>query len=175
MIEPVQEQWQQTGEPVAQGSTAALGARRDARGPKAAAIVRIVAALILVSALGCGDDNSQREQVNALLARIAALDLHAPPAERAKQIAALRALPLRSQGLAHMRDLCAQAHSGLLDAEREQADARQKLDRAAQSPTRDEAALFAIAASVATAQRSLGMAQRALGECQSNLAVLVQR
>jgi hypothetical protein len=175
MIGPVQEQWQQTDEPAKQGPTARSGSPRGGRGPKAAAIARIVAALILASVLGCGDDNSQREQVNSLLMRIAALDLHAPPDQRAKQIAALRALPLRSQGLAHMRDLCAQAHSGLLDAERVQADARQKLDRAAQSPTRDEALLLGVAAGVATAQRSLGQAEQALGECQRNLAVLVRR
>jgi hypothetical protein len=130
--------------------------------------------MILAAGLGCGGDNSQREQTNALLSRIASIDLRAAPAERGRQIAALRALPLASFGLAHVRDLCATAHSGLLDAEREQAEARQKLDQASQSPTRDEAALLAIAASVSHAKLSLAEAQKALTECQLNLKALVQ-
>jgi hypothetical protein len=123
--------------------------------------------------LACGNDNSQRAETRALLERIAMLDLRASPTRRGEQVQALRALPLSDPALARVRDRCATAHAGLLSAENEQAEARERLDSATgQAAKVDQAALAAIAASVAHAKRTLGEAQGALDECQRSLRVL---
>ena len=80
-----------------------------------------------------------------MLERIAAVDLRAPLADRARQIAALRAVVLHDAKLVDVRDRCARVHAGLLAAEQEQAGARDRLGRAEQQKP-DETELQAIAA-----------------------------
>ncbi len=173
MIGRVQANGQQSGRAQARGAARLppARARTDARKPRAKRW--LVAALIPCVCLCCRGENSSREQVQALLARISELDLHAPAVRRAQQIEALHALPLRDPALARVRDRCVQAHSGLLSAEREQAQARVRLQDQAARGGSDKAALQAIAASVAHAAATLQKAQGALGECQRSLRALV--
>jgi hypothetical protein len=134
-----------------------------------------VAVLILLLACACGGDNSQHEQARALLERISALDLNATPAERKRRLDRLHALPLTEERLVRVRDLCLEAHTGLLAAELEQTVARKRLD-AAQSgaPNPDRKELEAIAAQVAHAATTLREAQAVLPECEQSMRGLAQ-
>ena len=135
-----------------------------------------IAGLGLLLSSACGGENSQRGEAQALLERISALDLKAVPAERARRIERLRALPLTDAGLARARDRCVLAHTGLLSAELEQALARQRLDAAAGRGTPvAKGELDAIAASVAHASQSLREAQAALPECEQSTRALAVR
>ena len=130
-------------------------------------IQAFVAAMILSSALACGARNSSRQEAQALLERISAVDLSAPHERRAQQVEALAKLPLASTELAAVRDACAKAHGGLLSAEREQAAARAALDRLAAAPERDQTQLAAVAAQLSSAAGQLQAAQAALPTCET--------
>lgn len=130
------------------------------------------AALCVLFISGCGGENSERMQSKALLNRIAAVDLQAPLVERKHQIEALRALPLNVPALVALRERCAQAHAGLLDAEREQADARQQLDDV-NAAGRDPAALSRIAALLTHAGETLRTARTALPGCEQSIRALM--
>jgi hypothetical protein len=141
---------------------------------------RFVAALIPVFGLACGAQNSEREEARALLARISRVDLNASFELRGEQIAALREMPLTVPALLPVRERCVQAHSGLLAAERQQADARVRIERAeAAGPdggtARDPGELKAIAASLADAARALREAHQALPDCERQARELAVR
>jgi hypothetical protein len=127
---------------------------------------RFVAALILLSAVACGGQNSEREEARELLTRISKLDLNAPFERRGQQIEALRALKLTVPALHEARERCLQAHAGLLAAERQQADSRARIERAEAEGRREQAELDAIATGLADAARALQHAQKALPECE---------
>ena len=131
--------------------------------------------LIPVLALACGVQNSEREQAQELLTRISKIDLNAPFDRRWQQIEALRALPLAAPALHEARERCVQAHAGLLAAERQQADARTRIERAEASGTRDRAELAAIGAGLADAARALQHAHRALPDCEQQARALALR
>lgn len=126
-----------------------------------------VAAMILPWALACGSRNSSRQEAQALLERISAVDLRAPHERRAQQVEALAKLPLASNELSAVRDACSKAHGGLLAAEREQAAARAALGRLAATAERDQAQLAAVAAQLSSAARQLQAAQAALPTCEA--------
>src|SRR6185436_13729163 len=63
-----------------------------------------VAAVILPCALACGSGNSSRVEAQALLERIAAIDLRAPFERRQQQVEALAKLPLADERLVEVRD-----------------------------------------------------------------------
>jgi hypothetical protein len=131
---------------------------------KTAAIRPFVAGMILLSAANCRNANSERADAQALLARIAAVDVHAPPEQRAQQIAELRRLPLHSVALERVRDSCARVHAGLLAAEEQQVRARDRLGRAPQPVTQAE--LTEIAAEISQAGQRLKQANAELPACQ---------
>jgi hypothetical protein len=132
-----------------------------------------VAALIPFFALACGTQNSQHEQAQALLERIARLDLRASFESRAQQIDALRRVQLREPALSQLRERCVQAHAGLLAAERQQLDARTRIERAEDAGQRDAAEIASIAAQLAQAAESLRTAHAALPECERRARELV--
>ena len=82
-----------------------------------------------------------------------------------------------------MRERCLQAHAGLLAAERQQADARVRIERAEAAGAhagdagaqRDQAELKAIATSLADAARALRAAHQALPECEKQARDLAFR
>jgi hypothetical protein len=137
-------------------------------------IVAWVARLILCLGCACGSENSRAQEARALLERIAALDLRAPPAERARQIEHLRALQLADPDLARVRGACVLAHAGLLAAESEQAGVRSRLDRAGDAGLR-EPELTLVAATVRQAGERLRDAQAALPECETRTRALLER
>jgi hypothetical protein len=110
--------------------------------------------------------NSERAEAQELLTRISKLDLNAPFDVRGQQIEALRAFPLTVPAMHDVRERCVQTHAGLLAAERQQADARTRIERAEAAGTRDPGELTAIAASLADAARALQDAHRALPDCE---------
>src|SRR5262245_36434441 len=112
---------------------------------------RFVAALIPLLALACSRQNSEREEARSLLERIAAVDLRASFDQRAQRIDALRELALSSPKLHAVRERCVEAHAGLLAAERQQAAARIRIERAEDAGRRDPAEVAAIAATLAGA------------------------
>lgn len=132
--------------------------------------------MILPLLHACGGDNSRQQEARELLERISALDLKAPAAERARRIERVRALPVSDPRLLRVRELCTEAHAGLLSAELEQAVARQRLDAAqARAASADRAELESIAASVAHASATLRAAQAALPECEQSMRALTMR
>jgi hypothetical protein len=123
-----------------------------------------VAGLILLWCASCHSSNSEREDAEALLSRIASVDLRAPLDLRAQQIESLRTLPLHSPALASVRDGCARVHAGLLAAEQEQVRARDRLGRTRQPVSQAE--LTQIAADIAEAGQRLQKANAELPACQ---------
>ena len=144
------------------------------RSLKSRLILRFVAGVILLPHAACSRTNSERADAQALLERISAVDLRAPLPERARQVAALRGLELHDAALASVRDRCARVHAGLLAAEEEQANARERLGRAEQQKP-SEAELQAIAASVAHAAAQLRAAQGELPACEDSTRALALR
>ena len=133
-----------------------------------------VAALILIGALGCGSENSRAEQARALLERIAAVNPDAPRAQRARQLEQLRAVPLQDPELARVRDACALAHAGLLEAEGEQEAVRVRLDRAGDGGL-PPLEVLAMQAALAQAGEKLRAAHGMLPECEGQTRVLTER
>jgi hypothetical protein len=131
---------------------------------KTTAIRPFVAGLILLLCTSCNGENSEREDAEALLARIAAVDLNGPLDLREQQIERLRTLPLRSPAMAGVRDGCARVHAGLLAAEEQQVRARERLGRAKQPVSQAE--LTAIAAEIGQASQRLQKANAELPACQ---------
>jgi hypothetical protein len=140
---------------------------------KTSAIRPFVAGLILLWCASCHSANSEREDAEALLARIAAIDLRAPLDLRAQQIERLRTLPVRSPALANVRDGCARVHAGLLAAEKEQVRARERLGHARQPVSQAE--LTQIAADIAEAGQRLQKANAELPACQDATRKLALR
>jgi hypothetical protein len=136
---------------------------------------RFVAALIPLLALACGRANSEREEARELLTRISKIDLNASFDVRAQQIEALRGMALTAPALAQVRERCLQAHAGLLAAERRQADARARIERAEAGGPRNEAELTAIASGLADAARALQDALKALPDCEQQARDLALR
>src|SRR5688572_8038993 len=93
------------------------------------AIAATMAWLTATVLFGCGGEDARAQEAQALLERIARLDLRAPAHERARRIEHLRALTLADPELARVRDACTLAHAGLLAAESEQDAVRQQLDQ----------------------------------------------
>jgi len=132
-----------------------------------------VAGLILLWCASCHSSNSEREDAEALLSRIASVDLRAPLDLRAQQIESLRTLPLHSPALASVRDGCARVHAGLLAAEQEQVRARDRLGRTRQPVSQAE--LSEIAADIAAAGQRLQKANAELPACQQATRKLALR
>lgn len=112
----------------------------------------------------CTQQSNDGSEARALLDRLTSIDLNAPSNERAARIAALRRLVLKQPALLALRDRCALAYGGLLAAERQQDQVRQRLDRAdagALSP----AELSELRATLAAATDDLAEARAALPAC----------
>jgi hypothetical protein len=134
---------------------------------------RFVALLIPIWWLACSAQNSQHEEARALLERIARVDLRASFDVRGQQIDALRALQLRDPALHALRDRCVQAHAGLLAAERQQVDARARIERIEDAGQHDPAEVAAIAAQLSSAASALRAAHAALPDCEQQTRQLV--
>ena len=126
-----------------------------------------------VVALGCGDreDNEAR----LFLDRVARVHIDAPTAERRRHLEALEAVSLSTESLAALRDTCVQGHAALIEAEEEQAGARERLDELAGSdpdaqlpPEQAREIAEAIERSGAAIERARGK----LSECQQGVADL---
>ena len=124
--------------------------------------------------LGCG---SEREQALALLERVNAIDISAPPAERMPQLLALESLQLRDEPLHKIQQLCAGAHRALIDAEVEQSKARHSLDTAEanSTPAQRLAQTQQIADSIARSTAKLQQAQDSFPECEHRARELALR
>jgi len=162
----MQDRWQQSAAAATHARSPAAARPRAMKPMNCRARARFVAALILVSACACGRQNSEREEARELLTRISKLDLNASFELRGQQIEALRAVKLTVPALHEARARCLQAHTGLLAAERQQADSRARIERAEAEGRRDQAELDAIAAGLADAARALQHAQQALPDCE---------
>lgn len=123
--------------------------------------------------LACSNQNSHHEEAQALLERIARVDLRASFAERGRQIDALRAVQLRDPALHALRERCVQAHAGLLAAERQQVDARARIERIEDAGQRNPAEVAAIAAQLSDAAAALRAAHAALPDCEQRTRQLV--
>lgn len=95
-------------------------------------------ALALVTQ-SCGSEKSGRAEAHDVLERIARLEANVAFDDQRAAIAALAALPLEDKGLRAMRDVCLEAHQGLLEALVAQDEVRKVLDEKAQ-PSADELA-----------------------------------
>jgi hypothetical protein len=134
---------------------------------------RFVALLIPIWWLACATQNSHHEEAQALLERISKVDLSASFDLRARQIDALRALQLHDPALHELRERCVQAHAGLLSAERQQVDARARIERIEDAGQRNPAEVAAIAAQLSDAAAALRAAHAALPDCEQRTRQLV--
>jgi hypothetical protein len=130
--------------------------------------------VILLAACDCRAGDQRAQQARALLERIAAMDLRAPPDERARQVERLRALALADEALVKVRDACAAAHAGLLAAERDQQAVRDKLDSAGDAGL-PQAELSALRSAIARASARLRAAHAALPDCENKTRELLTR
>ena len=147
---------------------------QDVQGLKTAESLAWVAWLILLLAGACRGEESRAQQARALLERIAAMDLRAPPDQRARQIEQLRALPLADAQLVRVRDACSAAHAGLLSAEREQEAVRRKLDQVSDAGL-EQAELAGLSAAIARAGERLRAAHTALPDCEQKTRELLEQ
>lgn len=122
-------------------------------------------ALFGLALAGC---NAERDQALALLDRVNAIDISAPPAQRMPQLTALESLRLGNTQLSQMQQLCAGAHRALIDAEVEQAKARHALDTASAGHSASQRLETAktVAATIERSTKKLEQAQSTFPECE---------
>jgi len=132
---------------------------------------------LLACATGCDAKASAREEATTLLTGITALQDERSLSARHKALEALAKLPLTTAEHRRVRDLCRAAHAGLLQAEVEQATAKQAMDHAV--PPGSGAKLpheagQAIASAISRSNASLADAQARFPECQKALQGLIE-
>lgn len=130
-------------------------------GRSVAFLIRGGWSLFAVAIVGCGSEKSARAEAHDVLERIARLEANASFEEQRSAIASLAALPLEDHGLKAMRDVCLEAHRGLLDALVAQDEVRKALDEKAQ-PSPDELAALTAKTEQAGAARVTAQAQMVL-------------
>jgi hypothetical protein len=127
--------------------------------------------------IGCSKKDD-RAQARALLDRISSLDLNASDAARESRLRELEAMPLRDHALRAVREVCLEAHRGLLAAEREQARARaavEALEARYPDGGLPQAEGAPVLASLAHSIETLKDAHAALPECQKRSRELARR
>ena len=120
--------------------------------------------------LGCR--NRESEESTLLIEHARGIDVFSPPAVRRPRIDALKNLPVHSEALVAVRDLCASAHEALLAVEEEQSRAAARLEAISQGDAR--ARLTAeeraeLEAAVGRAITGLESAQEQLDRCQTEV------
>ena len=107
------------------------------------------------------------------------VDADAPMAERAQRIEALAAVPLATDEIATVRDLCVEAHRTLLRAEERGAEARAAFRQATAGGSGEESITDEQRASIETAlsesNDALALARRQMPECLRRVHGLEQR
>lgn len=130
--------------------------------------------VVSVLLCACG---SEREQALALLERVNAIDISAPPAQRMPHLMALESLRLQETTLNQTQQLCASAHRALIDAEVEQAKARHALDTAENNATPEQRLAQAkqITVAIERSTTKLQQAQESFPECERQARELALR
>lgn len=85
---------------------------------------------LLVSSLGIGCEDHERNEAQLLMDRLDRIEEDSPLAVRQRELDGVRRLALSSNSVAQVRDSCVRAHEALLTAEREQQSAHAALDHA---------------------------------------------
>lgn len=132
--------------------------------------ILVVACLLL---LGCGD--REENEARLFLDRVARVHIDAPPAERRRHIEALEAIALRTESLDGLRDTCVEGHTALVEAEEEQAAARERLESlAGDDPDAriDPAQAQEIAGAIERSSAAIERARGKLTECQEGTRAL---
>jgi hypothetical protein len=130
----------------------------------------LLAALLIVAAMACGD-RRVRTEARAFLARFEALDHREKAAVRETKLVALEQLVLTEPEVVSARMHCVEGHQALLSSERAHEHAAQQLDRAlAASP--DGAPLSPqateqIRVEIEQADQALGRARANLRQCEN--------
>lgn len=91
------------------------------------------------------------------------------------QIEALRTLPLKEPELVKLREACVAAHAGLVDAERQQAQVRARLDAAGPNDRLQQSELAKLGESLAKAGEQLRKANEAVPDCEARTRELVKQ
>jgi len=102
--------------------------------PRLVLAATALSALLVLSAVGCGSDDSEANDARLLLDRVAAVEGVPERAfeARMERVEVLRALPLRGEMLVTVRDACAEMYGALLEA-----DIQNALVRTIGAPTED--------------------------------------
>jgi hypothetical protein len=132
--------------------------KRREMGLFVAFVIRSGWCVLALATQSCGSEKSSRGEAHDVLERISRLEANAAFDDQRAAIAALAALPLEDQGLKAMRDVCLEAHQGLLEALVAQDEVRKVLDAKAQ-PSADELAALTAKTEQAGATRVTAEAQ----------------
>ena len=120
---------------------------------------------------GCGSEKGVRDDAHAVLEAISRLDPNAPVEARHAAIAAVGSLPVEDKELVALREVCLEAHRGLLEAEVEQQAVRAAID----GPQPATEQLGALQGKMQRAAAVLATAQAALTTCETRSREITMR
>lgn len=129
----------------------------------------------LAAACGSGA-KKQREQEEraALIYALARLDPSAPAKQRAEMIQAVRKIDLTDKEMIATRDVCLDAHQGLLDAHLLQAEARKAFMEAKSDDEHRTSHAAHAQEALDASSKTLASARTSLDACQNHTRTLVR-
>jgi hypothetical protein len=145
--------------------------KRRGIGARVALVIRGLGLFAALSTACCGAEKSARDDVHTVLEAISRLDPNAPAETRRAAIEAVSALPIEDKEILELRDVCLQAHRGLLEAEVDQQAVRAALE----SPEPASQQLGVLQGKMQRAAAVLATAHAALTTCESRSRELTVR
>ena len=151
--------------------------RQEQRAPKHTRGLSVAACLVLLAGACTGDDGA-REQGRQLLEALTALQDVESLSDRSRMLDELVKVPLANPEHAAVRQTCVEAHRQLLQAEIEQASAKQTMEtasaKAAGGPLPGEVAKE-INAAISRSDAALAAAKQRFPECQRSIQGLMTK
>lgn len=125
---------------------------------------------------GCGEQANARDEVNALITSLNAVSDDGSFVERSAALDRLNQLALHFPAHLQAREVCSEAHKGLLEAEIAQTEARQALASISDddAPKLEKMQADSIAADIERSNRALAKAKERFPECEKAMRDLVR-
>jgi hypothetical protein len=134
---------------------------------------------VLSAAGSCGEQNSARDEANALMTSLNAVSDEGTFVDRSAALERLNRLALHFAPHIQTRDVCSAAHKGLLEAEIAQAEARRALASIEGSdqpnpPKLEAVQAESIAADIERSNRALATAKERFPQCEKSMQGLLR-